>query len=62
MLKPAGGKLLEFAQDALFGLIELLVAIVIAGFLFTRGPSLVEVLGAFLNRVLSHWSASTRRR
>ena len=54
MLKPAGGKLLEFAQGALFGLIELLVAIVIAGFLFTRGPSLVEVLGAFLNRVLSH--------
>ena len=39
MLKPAGGKLLVFAQGALFGLIELLVAIVIAGFLFTRGPS-----------------------
>ena len=54
MLKPAGAKLLEFAQGALFGLFELLVAIVIAGFLFTRGPSLVDVLGAFLNRVLSH--------
>jgi predicted PurR-regulated permease PerM len=54
MLKPAGGKLLAFAQGALFGLIELLVAIVIAGFLFTRGPRLVEVLGAFLNRALSH--------
>jgi predicted PurR-regulated permease PerM len=54
MLKPAGAKLLEFAQGALFGLIELLVAIVIAGFLFTRGSSLVDVLGAFLNRVLSH--------
>jgi predicted PurR-regulated permease PerM len=54
MLKPAGGKLLVFAQGALFGLIELLVAIVIAGFLFTRGPNLVDVLGAFLNRVLSH--------
>ena len=38
----------------MFGLIELLVAIIIAGFLFTRGPSLVDVLGAFLNRVLSH--------
>jgi predicted PurR-regulated permease PerM len=54
MLKPAGGRLLAFAQGALFGLVELLVAIVIAGFLFTRGPRLVEVLGAFLNRALSH--------
>jgi predicted PurR-regulated permease PerM len=53
MLKPAAAKLLEFAQGALFGLIELLVAIVIAGFLFTRGQSLVDVLSAFLNRVLS---------
>jgi predicted PurR-regulated permease PerM len=54
MLRPAGSKLLDFAQGALFGLIELLVAIVVAGLLFTRGPNLVDVLGAFLNRVLSH--------
>ena len=54
MLKPAGGKLLEIAQGALFGLIELLVSIVIAGFLFTRGPQLVDALSAFLGRVLSH--------
>jgi predicted PurR-regulated permease PerM len=54
MLKPAGGKLLVFAQGALFGLFELLVAIVIAGFLFTRGPKLVEALSAFLSRALSH--------
>ena len=54
MLKPAGGKLLVFAQGALFGLIELLVAIVVAGFLFTQGPKLVDVLSAFLSRALSH--------
>jgi predicted PurR-regulated permease PerM len=54
MLKPAGGQLLVFAQGALFGLIELLVAIVIAGFLYTRGPKLVDVLSAFLGRALSH--------
>jgi predicted PurR-regulated permease PerM len=54
MFKPAGGKLLAFAQGALFGLIELLVAIVIAGFLFTPGPKLVDALSAFLSRALSH--------
>ena len=54
MLKPAGGQLLVFAQGALFGLIELLVAIIVAGFLFTRGPQLVDVLSAFVSRALSH--------
>jgi predicted PurR-regulated permease PerM len=54
MLKPAGGQLLVFAQGALFGLIELLVAIIIAGFLFTRGPMLVDVLSTFVSRTLSH--------
>jgi predicted PurR-regulated permease PerM len=54
MLKPAASKLLLFAQGALFGLIELLVSIVVAGFLFTRGPQLVDALSAFLSRVLSH--------
>ena len=54
MLKPLGGTLLGIAQDALYGLLELLVAIAIAGFLFTRGPQLVDALSAFLGRVLSH--------
>ena len=53
MLKPAATKLLLFAQGALFGLLELLVAIVVSGFLFTRGSQLVDVLSAFLSRVLS---------
>jgi len=54
MLKPVGVKLLEIAQGALFGLIELIVSIVIAGFLFIRGPQLVDALSVFLGRVLSH--------
>jgi len=54
MLKPLGGTLLGIAQSALYGLLELLVAIAIAGFLFTRGPQLVDTLSAFLDRVLSH--------
>jgi predicted PurR-regulated permease PerM len=53
MLKPVGAKLLDIAQGALFGLFELIVSIVIAGFLFTRGPQLVEACAAFLGRVLS---------
>jgi predicted PurR-regulated permease PerM len=54
ILKPVASKLLEISQGALFGLIELIVSIVVAGFLFTRGPQLVEALGAFLSLVLSH--------
>ncbi len=54
MLKPVGAKLLYIAQGALFGLFELVVSIVVAGFLFTRGPQLVDALSAFLGRVLSH--------
>jgi predicted PurR-regulated permease PerM len=54
MLKPLGGTLLGIAQSALYGLLELLVSIVLAGFLFTRGPQLVEALSAFLDRALSH--------
>ena len=53
MLKQFAGTLLGFAQDALFGLLELLVAIIIAGFLFTRGPRMVDALSTFLGRVLS---------
>ena len=53
-LKPVAAKLLEVAQGMLFGLFQLIVAIVIAGFLFTRGPQLVDALGVVLGRVLSH--------
>ena len=53
VFKPVGSKLLEIAQSAFIAILELLVAIAIAGFLFTRGPQMVEVLGALLTRVLS---------
>ena len=53
-LRPVGAKLLYVAQGALFGLFELVISIVVAGFLFTRGPQLVDALGAVLGRVLSH--------
>jgi predicted PurR-regulated permease PerM len=51
---PTGAQLLVFVQGALFGIVELLVSIVIAGFLFTRGPQLVDVLSAFFGRALSN--------
>jgi predicted PurR-regulated permease PerM len=54
MLKPLGGTLLGVAQSGFFALLELLVSIAIAGFLFTRGPQLADTLSAFLSRVLSH--------
>jgi predicted PurR-regulated permease PerM len=54
MLKPLGGTLLGISQSALYGLLELIVSIAIAGFLFTRGPQMVGALSAFLDRVLRH--------
>jgi predicted PurR-regulated permease PerM len=53
MFKPLGATLLGIAQSALFGLLELLVSIAMAGFLFARGPQLVDALSAFVTRALS---------
>lgn len=53
MLKQFGSTLLGLAQGALFALLELLVSIIIAGFLFIRGPRMVDALSTFLGRVLS---------
>jgi predicted PurR-regulated permease PerM len=53
MLKPIGAKLLDIAQGALVGLLELLVAIVIAGFLFARGPQIADALSVVVGRMLS---------
>jgi predicted PurR-regulated permease PerM len=52
-LKPLGIKLLDYAQSALFGLLELLASIIVAGFLFTRASQIVDALTTFLSRVLS---------
>jgi predicted PurR-regulated permease PerM len=53
MLKPVGAKLLDIAQGALVGLLELLVAIVIAGCLFARGPQIADALSVVVGRMLS---------
>ena len=52
-LKPVGTKLLDIAQGALVGLLELLVAIVVAGFLFARGPQIADALSVVVGRMLS---------
>src|SRR5215470_3460985 len=52
-LKPLGGKLLEIAQSVVFGLLEFVASIVIAGFLYAPGPQLVDTLRAFSRRTLS---------
>lgn len=53
-LKPVGGRLLNIAQSGFFAMLELLVAIVVSGFLLTHGPQLVEALRAFLDRALGN--------
>ena len=51
-LKPVGGKLLEITQGVVLGLLEFVAAIVIAGFLYTPGPRLVESIRIFLRRII----------
>ena len=50
-LKPVGGKLLEIAGSVVFGLLEFVAAITIAGFLYAPGPQLVHSLERFLRRI-----------
>jgi predicted PurR-regulated permease PerM len=51
-LRPLGGKLIDIAESVVFGLLEFIASIVIAGFLFSVGPQLINSLGAFLHRIL----------
>jgi predicted PurR-regulated permease PerM len=55
-LKPVGGKLLDITGNVVFGLLEFVAAIIIAGFLYSPGPRLVESLGAFLRRIFGQRS------
>jgi len=50
LLKPVGGKLLDLAQSAFLGLLQLLVSIVIAGFLLPFGPQMVDALSVIFGR------------
>jgi predicted PurR-regulated permease PerM len=55
-LKPLGGKLLETAGTVVFGLLEFVASIIIAGFLYAPGSQLANSLGTFMRRVFGHQS------
>jgi predicted PurR-regulated permease PerM len=55
-LKPLGGKLLEIAGTVVFGLLEFVASILIAGFLYVPGPHLVDSLRALLRRISGQYS------
>src|SRR5262249_2163008 len=52
-LKPLGDKLVAIAGSVGLSLLEFLVSILIAGFLFSPGPRLIDALAVLLRRVLS---------
>jgi predicted PurR-regulated permease PerM len=50
-LKPLGGKLVEIAGSVVFGLLEFVASIIIAGFLYSPGPRLARSLETFLRHI-----------
>ena len=52
-LKPLGSSLLGAAGSAGAGIIQFLISVIIAGFLLSPGPSLVEAVAAFSRRLFS---------
>jgi predicted PurR-regulated permease PerM len=52
-LKPVGSFLLQIAAGAGIGTVKFLVAVVVAGFLFSPAPMLVDELRLFLRRIAS---------
>ena len=52
-LKPVGMKMLNIVQGLGVGILEFMIAIVVAGFMFNPGPQLVDALRAILRRILS---------
>jgi len=53
LLKLLGGTLLGFAEGAGIGVIKFFIAIVVAGFLFSPAPSLVNAISLFSRRLAS---------
>jgi predicted PurR-regulated permease PerM len=51
-LRPLAPRFLEVAQNVMVGLLQFLVAIIIAGFLFAPGPKIVEAISLVLDRLL----------
>jgi predicted PurR-regulated permease PerM len=52
-LKPVGSTLLQIAADAGTGAIKFVIAVVVAGFLFSPAPSLVNAITMFSRRLAS---------
>jgi predicted PurR-regulated permease PerM len=52
-LKPIGSSLLQIAADAGTGAIKFFIAIIIAGFLYSPAPSLVDAIRKFSRRLAS---------
>jgi predicted PurR-regulated permease PerM len=52
-LKSVGGSVLKAAQGVGLGVLQFVAAVVIAGFLFSPGPYLVDALEAFARRVVT---------
>ena len=52
-LKPLGSSLLGAAGSAGTGILQFFASVIIAGFLLSPGPSLVEAAAAFLRRLVS---------
>jgi predicted PurR-regulated permease PerM len=55
-LKPIGSKLLSMSQSVAVGLLEFIGSIVIAGFLYSPGPRILDFIRVLLRRVLGHES------
>jgi predicted PurR-regulated permease PerM len=55
-LKPLGSKLLDIAGSVVFGLLEFIAAVLIAGFLYSPGPLLISKLSSLLRLVFGHRS------
>jgi predicted PurR-regulated permease PerM len=53
LLKPLGGSLLQIAANAGTGAIKFIVAVVVAGFLFSPAPYLVNAITLFSRRLAS---------
>ena len=53
LLKPVGGTMLALAESAGIGVIKFFIAIVVAGFLFSPAPSLVNAVTLFSHRLAS---------
>jgi predicted PurR-regulated permease PerM len=55
-LKPIGGTLLSMSRSVAVGLLEFIGSIILAGFLYSPGPRIVEFIRVLLRRVLGHES------